>query len=371
MLRFMNPSTDNQTPNSKQQTTVEPASLADLRRLAKDVVEYNYRNADDPEHNVWPFAVFAPSGMSVPLFVWLPPFEEEKREAFVMSRWLPLLSWSLDSTALVVGYPVWAAPSTAGRRGEPRPTAHPERWEMVSLAGASRDGEEFRSWADITRAPERAPQLGAWHPFNGEDMSPGDMMGWALAGAVGRFAPEHVETALEHMGKEVLLHRFTDDASRKEASERITSLQTLGLVDAYVGDPSELFCVLEHQEDAPSVRELLEGLATEDHPTPEQLNVALETHVLCAPMARAGCSERDVRVVSGKERGLRTEEDEVIFRTAILAVSHAREKDTLTKPVLVMLPIRSELPGNRNSRREAARGCRAQKRGQASRRKRR
>jgi hypothetical protein len=93
----MNPSTDNQTPNSKQQTTVEPASLADLRRLVKDIVECNYLNADDPEHNVWPFAVLAPSEMSVPLIVWLPPLEDEKREAFVMSRWLPSLSLALDS----------------------------------------------------------------------------------------------------------------------------------------------------------------------------------------------------------------------------------------------------------------------------------
>ncbi len=347
----MNPSTDNQTPNSKQQTTVEPASLADLRRLAKDIVECNYLNADDPEHNVWPFAVLAPSEMSVPLIVWLPPFEDEKREAFVMSRWLPSLSLALDSTALVVGSPVWAAPFI-----EPRPTAHPERWEMVSITGASRDGEEFHSWADVTRAPEKAPQLGAWCPFAGEDMTVGDMMGWALAGAVGCFSPEHVRTSLAHMGKEVLLHRFADDTSRDEAGELIRSVQMLGLVNSYVEDPSELFCVLEYQEDALSVRELLEGLATEDHPTPEQLNLVLETHVFWAPMARAGCFEV---VVSGKERGLETEEDDVLFRTAILAVGRAREeKGVLTKPVLVELPIRNKHQGNRGSRRAAARGCR-------------
>jgi hypothetical protein len=199
-------------------------------------------------------------------------------------------------------------------------------------------------------------------------MSDGDMMRWTLAGAVGRFAPERVRTSLEHMGKEVLLHRFADDASRDEAGELITSLQTLGSVDTYDSDLPELFCVLEHQEDATAVRELLGGLATEGHPTPEQLGMVLETHVFCAPMARAGCSES---VVSGKERGLRTEEDDVLFRTAVLAVSRAREEDTLTKPVLVELPIRSGHPGNRSSRREAARGCRAQRRRSASRRERR
>jgi hypothetical protein len=369
----MSQSTDNQTPTNQQTTIVQPASLLDLGRVGASLVESNYLNADDPAHNVWPFAVLAPAEMPVPLIVWLPPFEDDEREAFVMSRWLPLLSLTLNSAALVVGCPVWAAPSTSGQLGEPRPTTHPGRWEMISLAGASRDGEALYIWADITRAPERAPQLGTWSPFNGEDVS--DMMGWALPGAVGCFSPERAGASLERMGKKVLLHRFADDASRDEAIGLITSVQspgvqTLGAVDVYADDSSGLFCVLERPADAHAVRELLGGLGIEGHPTSEQLGETLEAHVLCAPMVRAGCSKSVVR--GGKGRGLMTEEDDVLFRTVVLAVGRAREeKGTLTKPVLVELPIRNELLGNRSSRRASARECRAQRRRSASRRERR
>jgi hypothetical protein len=311
MVSCMNPLTnDPQTSNNQAHTSIQPMSLTDLGDVAEDFVQSIYDEAYHPEQDIRPFAVFAPSEMAVPLIVPLPLFEDEKRRAFVMCRLLPTLALSLDASALVFG--------------------QPERREFLSLSGMSREGEELHRWTDVTRARAGAPQLGVWRSLaSGDEL--GGIMGWALAGAVGCFDPECVEAFLERAGKEVLLHRFADHASRDEANDRLSRLTGLTWDDDY--DVSEMAIVLEREEDAPVIRKLLESLATEEHPTPEQLGAVLEAHAYCAPMARAGYS---ASVATFEERGPVTQADAELLFTASVAHHYAREeRDAITRPVMV------------------------------------
>ena len=141
---------------------VSPASLSELGRVSRDVVELAYATATEHDFDCSQLAVIAAAGISVPLVVPLPPFSDDLGKYLAHCRLLPTLCWELDATAVVVATPSWLVKNMTGHPREPRPSEHSRREDVVWLDGVSREGESAAFMAPVSRGARRAPILGAW-----------------------------------------------------------------------------------------------------------------------------------------------------------------------------------------------------------------